>query len=191
MSSLHCESSESRICGAEDCLYLKNRLRFWNWLPLSSWAGKWPYKVWGGGITSKIPFYLEVFVTHTFFSIEKTIQPLFILSTFPFKRFFASLVMVVVVGVCLSGFLIFQRAFFILYRLFPSSLVFCYGADVIRDFKYLFVQSSSLLILLSVSTHSILKKSNSTLFLSPLADYFYGNVSASQKYPTAYNFSWN
>lgn len=58
----------------------------------------------------------------------------------------------------------FWKGVLILYRLFPSSVVSGYGLDVTRGFKYFLVQSSSRLILLSVSIHSILKKTTWPFF---------------------------
>lgn len=70
----------------------------------------------------------------------------------------------------------------------PLLLSLVHGSDVTRDFKHLLVQSSSLLILLSISTHSILKKATRPFYSLLLQTVFMG-MSASQKHPTAYNFS--
>lgn len=48
------------------------------------------------------------------------------------------------------------------------------GSDVTRDFKHLLVQSSSLLILLSISTHSISKKATRPFYSLLLQTVFMG-----------------
>lgn len=149
--------SEIVSCGAEGCFLFKNRLRLWNWLPLPSRACNGHIRDEVGESHQKCLFYLEVFVRHTFFLLKRLFNPflyfpLLLLTVFCFLVLFILFYFVI--------FILFSRGLFSYSIGASPPLTSPIMAQMSQEiyFKYLLVQSSSLLILLSVSTHSILKK---------------------------------